>query len=216
MAGDPVRVREEARSVLDLATSHEHAWFAGELLAWLARSGHPEPAPEWIARPFALEVAGAWAEAAEAWSRLECPYEAARALAETGEVAPLRQALDELRGLEARPLARATEQTLRRLGVRNLPRGPRPSTASNPANLTRRELSVLRELAEGRSNLEIAQRLSISPKTVDKHVSAVLSKLRVGSRTEAAREAFHRGIVEGIGAEGREPSPQDGEPPPPK
>jgi DNA-binding NarL/FixJ family response regulator len=52
--------------------------------------------------------------------------------------------------------------------------------------LTNRQVEVLALLIENLSNVEIAARLHISPKTVDHHVSAVLGKLNVSSRTEAA------------------------------
>ena len=66
-------------------------------------------------------------------------------------------------------------------------RGPRPATSENPAGLTRREREVLELLAEGLTNAEIAARLVISEKTVGHHVSAILGKLGVGSRYEAAK-----------------------------
>ncbi|NIQ52695.1 MAG: hypothetical protein GWN71_04365, partial [Gammaproteobacteria bacterium] len=71
----------------------------------------------------------------------------------------------------------------------SLPRGPRPATRDNPAGLTPRQLQVLDLLAEGLSNQAIASRLHISTKTVEHHVSAVLAKLDVRSRTEAALRA---------------------------
>jgi DNA-binding NarL/FixJ family response regulator len=77
-----------------------------------------------------------------------------------------------------------------------VPRRASPTTRANPFALTRRELDVLALVAEGRTNAEIANDLFISTKTVDHHVSNILSKLRVSTRREAGREARRLGILE--------------------
>jgi DNA-binding NarL/FixJ family response regulator len=140
--------------------------------------------PEWTAKPFALHIAGDWRAAAQEWQRLDCPYEQARALAD-GDAAAQTTALEIFDRLGARPAADALREKMQAAGLR-VPRGPRPSTRENPFGLTPRQVDILRLLTEGLSNGEIAARLHLSPKTVDHHVSAVLAKLDVHSREEAA------------------------------
>jgi DNA-binding NarL/FixJ family response regulator len=77
---------------------------------------------------------------------------------------------------------------MRSLGLR-VPTGPRQSTRSNPAGLTARQLEVLALISEGRTNAEIAERLVLSPRTVEHRVAAVLAKLGASTRHEAARLA---------------------------
>lgn len=63
------------------------------------------------------------------------------------------------------------------------------------ADLTRRECEVLALVAEGMRNRDIAERLVLSVRTVDHHVSAILRKLRAGSRGAAVVEARRRGLL---------------------
>src|ERR1700721_2471660 len=72
-----------------------------------------------------------------------------------------------------------------RAGCRAVPRGSRTSTRRNPLGLTRREAEILALLSDGLRNAAIARRLFVSTKTVDHHVSAILTKLGVPSRAEA-------------------------------
>ena len=74
---------------------------------------------------------------------------------------------------------------------------PRPVKAGRPrpANLTERELEVLRLLGEGRSNRELAQELVLSEKTVEHHLEHIYNKLGVSCRTAAVVFAVHHGLV---------------------
>ena len=89
-------------------------------------------------------------------------------------------------GLGARPAVAMVSRRLRALGVRRVPRGAQRSTLANTYNLTRRQYEVLELLGEGLTDAEIAERLFLSTKTVNHHVSAVLAKLGVRSRAQAA------------------------------
>lgn len=124
---------------------------------------------------------------------LGCRYEAALALAEADTNEPLREAYTELTALGARPAAEIVARRLRERGARDIPRGPRRTTRHNPAGLTPRELEVLRLVAEGLRNVEIADRLFLSGKTVDHHMTAILAKLGARTRGEAVAKATKLG-----------------------
>jgi DNA-binding CsgD family transcriptional regulator len=193
--GDVERSADEARAAYELALEKRHLWFAGELAYWQHRAGVLDRWPDWVAEPWRLQLAGSLEAAAHAWRARGCPYEAARALAELDDEAPLRAALAELERLGAGPLGRVVRGGLRALGA-SVPRGPRQTTRANPAELTTRELDVLRLVSAGRRNAEIAEELVVSRRTVDHHVSAILRKLAVRSRGEAALAARERGLLD--------------------
>ena len=106
------------------------------------------------------------------------------------------QALEISREPGARPLAARIGRGLRELGANGVPRGPRPSTRENPARLTARELEVLTLVSDGLRNAEIADRLVVSRRTVDHHVSAILRKLDARTRGEAVAAATELGVLE--------------------
>jgi DNA-binding CsgD family transcriptional regulator/tetratricopeptide (TPR) repeat protein len=195
LAGDCERTALEARAVYPLALEKRHLWFAGELAYWQWKAGVLEDVPEWIAEPFRLQIEGEPRAAATAWRARGCPFEAARALAESESVDDVGQALEEFERLEAGPSARLARERLRALGA-PVPRGPRPATRSNPANLTPRELEVLRLVADGMRNADVAERLVVSRRTIDHHVAAVLRKLDARTRGEATAAAAGLGLLQ--------------------
>ena len=172
----------ETEDVVTLALELGQDGVVEELRRWRVRGGLEERSDDPQAE-------------AERWAELGMPYEAALALADTNRVANLRRAYDELQELGAGGAAARVARLLRERGERGVPRGPRRTTRDNPAGLTRRELDVLALLAEGHRNAEIAERLVVSPRTVDHHVSTILRKLAVETRGQAAAEAGRRGLL---------------------
>ncbi len=195
LRGDLAAVGDVTDAALELAVRCEAAWVVGSLAVWRSRAGLASPVAGELPEPYALELAGRAQDAASRWAELGCPYESAVALAHADDEASLRTAHERLRALGAAATASVVARRLRELGARDVPRGPRPSTAENPGGLTAREVEVLELAAEGLRNAEIAERLFLSTRTVDHHMSAILRKLGVRTRGEASAEAVRLGLA---------------------
>src|SRR5208282_810538 len=201
----------------DRAASAEQA-AAGELLG-IAREGAAFPkrpkfilGPEgrgWLARAEAEYRRAAGENDPQAWQAVldafgpAYAYEIARtrwrlaeALAEAGRrdeaEEQWRRAAQTADALGAKPLRRVLDDLARRARIGTAPDLP---DAAVLASLTSREREVLRLIAAGRSNREIASVLFIAPKTASVHVSNILGKLGAASRTEAAAIAHREGLT---------------------
>jgi DNA-binding CsgD family transcriptional regulator/tetratricopeptide (TPR) repeat protein len=195
LEGRTAAIAEETETAFELALEARAPAYIGELACWRWRGGLVTEPPVGGDPFYRLQIAGEYEQAARAWREKNYPYEAALALADSDNEAALRQALDELQALGAAPAAAIVARRLRERGVRGLPRGPRRTTRENPAGLTARELDVLPLIAEGLRNAEIAQRLVVSEKTVDHHVSSILRKLDAKTRGEAAAAGARLGLI---------------------
>ena len=190
-AGDADRAQLEARHGLSLVGGSGGPSFIVGRLAWrLWRAGGLDERPDPVAEPFRLMIDGDWSAAAAEWAARGATYLRIDALA-AGDQPAGTEALRLLDGLGATRAASHVRAALRGRGFSRLPRGPRRATAANAAGLTPRQVEVLALVEQGLSNAEIASRLTLSPKTVDHHVSALLDKLGVASRGQAAAMA-HR------------------------
>ena len=150
------------------------------------------------------ELLAAWDEAATAWAAVSEPYPLAQTLLHAAEAAigegdrdaaadRLRQAATLAGQLAAGPLSEEISILARRARISLGAGGPEGSAGYG---LTGRELDVLRLVAAGRSNREIAAELFISPKTASVHVSNILGKLGAASRGEAAARAHALRLLE--------------------
>lgn len=180
-----------------LFPNKNNSWYYSELAFWMNKNGVLKPSQETVEYigPYRFEMKGAWMEAARSWKDLGCPYEEALSLSDGNEKYS-KAALSILEKLGATATHHKVRSKLKSRGIRNIPRGPHSKTRSNSAHLTSRQIEVLTLLHEGLQNNEIAEKLFISTKTVDNHISAIFWKLDVNSRARAVLEAKKLGILQ--------------------
>lgn len=184
--GEAARAEESAESLAELARQAGRGTLEAESALAVGRAHHAA----------GVDGTAELARALELFSTLELPYEAARARFE------LAHALAGTRPQVALGEAKLALAAFDRLGaghdadraaelVRRLGGGPRPGPRRDAA-LTEREEEVLELLGAGLTNRQIAERLFLSVKTVEHHVSRVLTKLGLKTRTEAAAAYLRR------------------------
>jgi DNA-binding CsgD family transcriptional regulator/tetratricopeptide (TPR) repeat protein len=195
LGGRASRIDETTAEAYELTLEQSSPWPIGELTVWRHRAGCEIRADRRLPEPIALELDGEHRAASEAWARLGSPYESALVLSLDDDPEAVAEGHTLLQRMGATPAAMIAARRLRAQGVRGIVRGPQRATRLNPAHLTPRELDVLGFVADGLTNAEIAERLFLSPRTVDHHVSAILRKLGVPTRGRAIAAASATGIL---------------------
>ncbi len=181
------------RELVDRGIRHEFPWLAGALAFWLWMLGELDGIPKEIPAPYAQSFLGEYAQSAAFWEAKGMPYEQALALSH-GDPEDRFEALELLDSLGADAVAAKLRRDLRAEGV-SVPRGKGRATRGHAAGLTARQAEVLQLLSHGMSNTEIADRLFVSPRTVENHVSAILAKLDSPTRDEAVAVARKSGLI---------------------
>ncbi|WP_040689763.1 helix-turn-helix transcriptional regulator [Nocardia vinacea] len=202
----------------DLTTHHHEVW---PLLATAARIADFASTADRLPVTTAVDTAyravftatmdsdpAAWHKAVSAWRAIDQRYDLARSLLNAAEAElavgnraaarePLREAAELAADLGATPLADAVAQVAERARVALQVTRPEPvNQQPRTFGLTPRELDVLRLVAQGLSNRQIAAELFISGNTAGVHVSRILTKLGAATRTEAAAVARKHGLIE--------------------
>jgi DNA-binding CsgD family transcriptional regulator/tetratricopeptide (TPR) repeat protein len=181
ITGDVDTCEAVAREGWATADAADCPWNRGAVATWL--SADVVVRVELLAPPYAAERTGRWAEAAELWGQLGCPFEQALALARGGDQEGLTEAARMFDRLGTDAAAARARALLRAQGW-VAPRPPR--SARHPTGLTAREVEVLDLVSEGLTDAQVAERLVISRRTAEHHVSSILAKLGASSRRELA------------------------------
>jgi DNA-binding CsgD family transcriptional regulator/tetratricopeptide (TPR) repeat protein len=168
--------------------------FAIRVAAWASVARIEVDVDQPASAPYNAMARRDWRGAADAFGAVGWTYDRALMLSLLDDEESLVEAIEIARGLGGAPLAKRVAARMRTLGIR-VPQGPRETTRANPAGLTGRQVEVLKLLVEGLTNAEIAERLVVSPRTVEHHVAAVLTKLGATTRREAVRRAAELRLV---------------------
>ncbi|MFA9443749.1 AAA family ATPase [Egicoccus sp. AB-alg6-2] len=167
---------------------------AGRIAGWASVCGISTLFSGKAPAPHAAMIAGDWQGAADAFGAVGWHHDRALMLSLLDTAEALTEALAIARSLDAVPLEERVCRRLHEVGL-PVPRGPLAATQANPAQLTGRQLEVLREVRRGHGNARIAELLHISPRTVEHHVAGIFTKLGVSSRAEAVARCADLGIT---------------------
>lgn len=188
---------QQAQAAVDAASALPGThWAVGDLAVWMSRLGQPLAiSADALEEPHRHELQGRHREAAATWTDLGLPFDAALAGLHATDASDATAALAALSELDVPATAGRGRSMLVARGLGALPRPRRATTRANPSGLTNRQLEVARLVAQGFTNVELAERLFISPKTADHHVSAVLTKLGLSSRRDIVRRSAALGLA---------------------
>lgn len=194
LRNDHARARVHFEQLFSAGAASMHTWRVGETAVWAKRFGvrTPNAFLAEIPEPYALEIAGDIKGAATAWRKIGAPHKEGLVLLQTDEqdaADNISAALKIFNQIEANAAAKEAMRRAKMFGVgATMPRarrGPYKAARNHPLGLTKKEQAILGLIANGASNAEIANTLSRSQRTIEHHVSSILTKLNVDNRMEA-------------------------------
>jgi ATP/maltotriose-dependent transcriptional regulator MalT len=194
LTGERVVEKEMFESALNLLTDTDAEHYKQEFDFWVTKVQKNNYQAKVFYDAYKISDTKAKVKSVAPSEESGCRYAHAIKLFDGG-IADKKMAINIIHGLGANRVYEKMKADMRTSGIKNIPRGMRKSTLENPANLTRRELDILFLLKEGLQNKEIAERLFISAKTVDHHISSILFKLDAKSRAKAVTEAVRLEII---------------------
>jgi DNA-binding CsgD family transcriptional regulator len=196
---DDQRAAEHIDALWILGPNILNTWQLGELVTWVSRMNIPISQSMQLAiknhgipAPYRHELQNDAQAAHTSWLSLDMPFNAAMTLLQSKNKyrpSAFAKAFLALESMQAKAvLSKLKKVATREDFIEHIPkskRGPYSKTRQHPAGLTSKEQSVIKLLAAGASNQDIASTLSRSQRTVENHVSSILSKLNVENRIEA-------------------------------
>ena len=193
LAGDRSGAARAVDGAVSFYAGHPEPWYAGDIALWCRRSGVAWAPDGRLPERFALLLTGDARGAAHAWADLGCVYEAADALGDSDDVTDLREALDRLAEMGARPRVSGCAEATRARRAR-CAEGAESDDPLEQGRPHDREVEVAALVVDGLTNGDIAERLVLSRRTVDHHMSSILSKLAVTSRRDVTQAASRLGL----------------------
>jgi ATP/maltotriose-dependent transcriptional regulator MalT len=199
LTDDDQRAAEHIDALWNLGPSILNTWQLGELVTWACRLNLPIAQSMQLAiknheipDPYQHELQGDIQAAQTSWLSLGMPFNAALVLLQTknkNRPSAFATASPTLESMQAKAILSKLKKVATKEGfIEQIPkskRGPYSKTRQHPAGLTSKEQAVIKLLAAGVSNQDIASALSRSQRTIENHVSSILSKLNVENRIEA-------------------------------
>jgi DNA-binding CsgD family transcriptional regulator/tetratricopeptide (TPR) repeat protein len=195
LKSDDLALKAFALEMIGLAEAKGQPRLKAEALRYLKRIGEEVGPFDGCPPAFRHALAGDHRKAAQLWEKAAQPYEQALELVESTDASIAFEGLRLLDRVGATRTADFVRQSLRWRGFASVPRGPRRTIDGDVPVLTDRQVDVIGLVAQGLTNQEIADELFVSRRTVDNHVSAILTRLRVPGRDQAVVEAGSIGLI---------------------
>lgn len=193
LADDQKAGRDAIADTATLFTDKMSPRKRGEFLFWahLLSIAPDRSTDTYLPDGFRLSLKNTWTEAVAAFEAEQSTYLKAWAHSRTGASREADEIFEKIGATAARKALRRHARS----GLAALPRGPYRAASQHPYGLTKAEQVVLGLITDGKTNVQIADRLSRSRRTIENHVSSILGKLRCKNRLEVVLRVHSEGWI---------------------